>query len=284
MLRSLDRNNQIALKSFQEQKFSNELIEAFKNTLVTVKGDKGDKPIKGKDYDDGKDGISVKSGVVNEKGHLIITMSDDKKIDCGLVVGKKGDDAVFDEDKLLKKFLSQIKFPVPEKIDTKAVVAEAVEKAVKLFPKIKEPESIEEIVAKIKALPKGKRLKFSDLEEVPDFENIVKQMTAHLRSSSGGGVNALSLMTDVDIPKQPVNGMVLAYDATKQRFTLQTPTGGSGLPNGGTLGQVLTKKSATDGDADWEDPTGGGGVILNLDGGVPSSTYGTLSPIDGGGV
>ena len=30
--------------------------------------------------------------------------------------------------------------------------------------------------------------------------------------------------------------------------------GGSGLPDGGTDGQVLTKASSTDGDADWEDP------------------------------
>lgn len=34
---------------------------------------------------------------------------------------------------------------------------------------------------------------------------------------------------------------------------------GEGLPAGGTAGQVLTKRSATDGDADWEDPSGGGG-------------------------
>ena len=31
--------------------------------------------------------------------------------------------------------------------------------------------------------------------------------------------------------------------------------GGSGVPVGGTTGQVLTKNSATDGDADWRDPT-----------------------------
>jgi hypothetical protein len=35
--------------------------------------------------------------------------------------------------------------------------------------------------------------------------------------------------------------------------------GGSGVPDGGTTGQVLTKLSDDDGDADWEDPTGGGG-------------------------
>ncbi len=34
--------------------------------------------------------------------------------------------------------------------------------------------------------------------------------------------------------------------------------GGSGVPDGGTTGQVLTKLSDTNGDADWEDPTSGG--------------------------
>ena len=39
-----------------------------------------------------------------------------------------------------------------------------------------------------------------------------------------------------------------------------TVSAGAGLPAGGTAGQVLTKNSATDGDASWQDPTGGGGA------------------------
>ena len=39
-----------------------------------------------------------------------------------------------------------------------------------------------------------------------------------------------------------------------------TVSAGAGLPPGGTAGQVLTKNSATDGDASWQDPTGGGGA------------------------
>jgi hypothetical protein len=35
--------------------------------------------------------------------------------------------------------------------------------------------------------------------------------------------------------------------------------GGGSLPAGGTTGQVLTKQSGTDGDADWETPSAGGG-------------------------
>jgi len=40
-------------------------------------------------------------------------------------------------------------------------------------------------------------------------------------------------------------------------------SGGGSLPTGGTTGQVLTKKSSTDGDADWEDPASGGHTIVN---------------------
>lgn len=36
---------------------------------------------------------------------------------------------------------------------------------------------------------------------------------------------------------------------------------GTGVPDGGTTGQVLTKLSNADGDATWQDPTGGSGVI-----------------------
>ena len=50
---------------------------------------------------------------------------------------------------------------------------------------------------------------------------------------------------------------------------------GSGVPAGGTTGQVLTKLSGTDGDADWEDANGGGGG----GGGVTITTStDTLSP------
>lgn len=47
------------------------------------------------------------------------------------------------------------------------------------------------------------------------------------------------------------------------RFSTLTSTSdsagsGSGIPNGGTDGQVLTKQSSTDGDAAWEAPAGAG--------------------------
>ena len=38
------------------------------------------------------------------------------------------------------------------------------------------------------------------------------------------------------------------------------------LPDGGTLGQVLTKQSSLDGDADWEDPASSGHTIIDENG------------------
>lgn len=51
------------------------------------------------------------------------------------------------------------------------------------------------------------------------------------------------------------DSVMLQFDGT----TWVEAGGGTGVPPGGTTGQVLTKLSATDGDADWEDPSGGGG-------------------------
>jgi len=43
-------------------------------------------------------------------------------------------------------------------------------------------------------------------------------------------------------------------------------TPGSGVPPGGTTGQVLTKQSNADGDADWQTPSGGSGAVDSVNG------------------
>lgn len=70
------------------------------------------------------------------------------------------------------------------------------------------------------------------------------------------------LISDTDVAKigssvQSVNG--------------NTPDGSGNvnvvaLPNGGTVGQVLTKQSSADGDADWDDPASSGHTIEDEDG------------------
>ena len=47
---------------------------------------------------------------------------------------------------------------------------------------------------------------------------------------------------------------------------------GKGVPAGGTAGQVLTKKSGTDYDTEWKDPTGGSSGYMTF-GGKPGMTY-----------
>lgn len=57
--------------------------------------------------------------------------------------------------------------------------------------------------------------------------------------------------------------------------------GGGGLPVGGTIGQVLTKQSSTDGDADWETPASGGGWTAKINDDL--SNISTLTVRDGAG-
>ena len=60
-----------------------------------------------------------------------------------------------------------------------------------------------------------------------------------------------------------VSAILPANVGTVGQVLTKTATGAEwddvdGLPAGGTVGQVLTKNSSTDGDASWQNPTGGG--------------------------
>lgn len=64
------------------------------------------------------------------------------------------------------------------------------------------------------------------------------------------------------IEKTATVGLVDTYtitltDGTTYDFTVTNGSGGSGVPEGGTTGQVLTKKSNADGDVEWTTPSGG---------------------------
>lgn len=65
-----------------------------------------------------------------------------------------------------------------------------------------------------------------------------------------------------DIQKTSTVGLVDTYtitltDGSTYDFTVTNGSGGSGVPEGGTTGQVLTKKSNADGDVEWTTPSGG---------------------------
>ena len=55
------------------------------------KGDKGDKGDQGETGNAGKDGVSVTKTEINNKGELVITLSDNTVLNLGVVVGAKGD-------------------------------------------------------------------------------------------------------------------------------------------------------------------------------------------------
>lgn len=69
-----------------------------------------------------------------------------------------------------------------------------------------------------------------------------------------------------------ISDTAAAKAASSVQTVNSTPPDASGnvdvvaLPSGGTLGQVLTKKSSVDGDADWEDPASSGHTIEDEDG------------------
>lgn len=90
----------------------------------------------------------------------------------------------------------------------------------------------------------------------------------------GGATNTLTVKYDIsatdyevtpDVPME--TGEVYEYEngAGWKRFDasgqLLTAAAGSGLPAGGTTGQVLTKDSAADYDASWQTPSGGGSTL-----------------------
>lgn len=55
------------------------------------------------------------------------------------------------------------------------------------------------------------------------------------------------------------DGQVATWDAAAGLWVPLDAATGGGLPVGGTAGQVLTKQSSADYDADWATPSGGGG-------------------------
>jgi hypothetical protein len=57
-----------------------------------------------------------------------------------------------------------------------------------------------------------------------------------------------------------VYGGAVPGGTTTTALTIVKDAGGAGLPPGGTAGQVLTKNSAVDFQADWATPAGGGGL------------------------
>lgn len=92
-------------------------------------------------------------------------------------------------------------------------------------------------------------------------------------------------LTDVPSSFSGQGGKVLAVNGGESAVEFVTPTG---IPSGGTTGQVLAKQSAADFDVDWDTPSGGGGAVTRFAweraaGTVPqSSAFTARNPGTGG--
>lgn len=60
---------------------------------------------------------------------------------------------------------------------------------------------------------------------------------------------------EIDVNTPPVGGSQVVFDSTSETWK---PGIVSGVPTGGTTGQVLKKQSNADYDIDWENESGGG--------------------------
>ena len=81
-------------------------------------------------------------------------------------------------------------------------------------------------------------------------------------------------MPDNNKPLSPQGYLIGMLPVPDNPFWGDLPEGGHGLPPGGATGQVLTKKSSADYDADWEDPQGGGGTGTNYQFSVDATNTG----------
>ena len=81
-------------------------------------------------------------------------------------------------------------------------------------------------------------------------------------------------MPENNKPLSPQGYLIGMLPMPDNPFWGDLPEGGHGLPPGGATGQVLTKKSSADYDADWEDAQGGGGSGTNYQFSVDATNTG----------
>lgn len=81
------------------------------------------------------------------------------------------------------------------------------------------------------------------------------------RIITGKAHPAMRELRDVDASDVPANGDVVTWSTSLSKWVFSPPAAGSGVPPGGTTGQVLTKYSNLDGQANWQTPASGGGTV-----------------------
>lgn len=110
---------------------------------------------------------------------------------------------------------------------------------------------------------------FALLSQVPVlYENELEAIAA---ANSLSATNPVASMADLFsrsifdlLQNGATDGQAVVWSDTNGRWEPRTVEAGSGVPPGGTTGQVLKKQSNADGDADWADESGGGGSVEYL--------------------
>lgn len=237
-------------------------FEALKNAIETnkIKGEDGYTPVEGKDYYSKQ---QVKDFLENSLNKYETNVSFlIKKVEERLETitnGKDGDDAEITEE--IKKEIAEMCYGLISLPDFDALIDErltanpfASRDSLELISK--EEDKLEQ--SAIKNL-------------VQDLDNLRKDIYARVNTQGG------------TIGKNQV------YNFIQQAIADGTIGAGS-LPTGGTTGQVLTKQSNADGDADWQDPASGSGIVETIVAGTGISIDSTdpanpiVSATGGGGV
>ena len=102
-----------------------------------------------------------------------------------------------------------------------------------------------------------------------------KIRAGEITNIGGGGASSLEDLDDVQL-EGPVEGSVLTWNASAEKWENRTPSGGAdgvdgadgadgvGVPAGGTTGQVLAKINGTDYNTQWVNQSGGTADIGNF--------------------
>lgn len=206
-----------------------------------LKGEKGDKPVLGKDYFTEEQKAEIAKSIQDK-----IKMPEDGRTPI------KGQDYFTQEeiDDITDEILSLI--PVPENgkdadpVDYARIVSEVlaqipdnsvdydrvIKEVVARVPKPEKPIAITEryILDKIKG-----KISFKDLTDVPTVFNGGKGM---------GGLGYITDLADVDLTTAPTNGQVLTYNATTKKWYAGTGGGGGGVTDG-DYGDITVSGSGT---------------------------------------
>lgn len=199
--------------------------------LGNAKGEKGDTPVKGKDYFTPEERRSM----INEVLEKIPVPKDADPVDYDLILTYVTQEV----ETLVRKEVSKLPKPQDGKPgkDAKVDIPSIVQALLKTMPKME-----------------SKEVDYLGIKEYIDKEvSKIKAEPRVVQSFTGGGATHLSQLIDVDVSSLTKN--------SNGQYILG---GGGGVPDGGATGQVLGKLSNADGDADWITPAGGGDMLKSV--------------------